>query len=81
MPKTMDEILRENSVKALKQGLHRFTDDSNLGEYVGQVLGVSYVTGLKRVQHPELLTIQNLRDLKLTDNEIVRIVRGRCLEV
>lgn len=79
MPKTMDEILRENSAMALKQGLHRFTESDNLGEYVGKVLGVSYVTGLKRVQHPELLTVQNLRDLKLTDTEILKVVRG-CSE-
>lgn len=79
MPKTTDEIIRENSVMALKQGLHRFTESNNLGEYVGRVIGVSYVTGLKRLQHPELLTVQNLRDLKLSDIEILKVVRG-CSE-
>lgn len=80
MQKTREQILNENSVRAFKQALSRFTDKC-LGEYVGKRLGTSYKTGLKRVQHPETLTIRDLRDLGLTDNEILRVVRGRCLEV
>lgn len=80
MPRSREDVLRENSVKAFKQILCRFTNE-NLGVYVGERLGISYKTGLKRVSYPETLTIRDLRDLGLTDNEILRVVRGRCLEV
>lgn len=80
MPRSREDVLRENSVKAFKQILYRFTN-KNLGVYVGEQLGISYKTGLKRVSYPETLTIRDLRDLGLTDNEILRVVRGRCLEV
>lgn len=77
MPKTKDEIRAENSIKAFKAALLRIGSvDKCFGQIVADKLLCTYKTGLKRVRNPEGLTIRELRLLKLTDYEIIQIVRG-----
>lgn len=77
MPKTKNEIVKENRVKALIIALVRQrASEKRLGKYVGDRLGISENTGRKLVYNPERLTVANLADLKLTDEEVLKIVRG-----
>lgn len=78
MPKTKDEIRAENSIKAFKAALIRLGSSGNkcFGQIVADKLLCTYKTGLKRVRSPEGLTIREIRLLKLTDYEILQIVRG-----
>lgn len=77
MPKTKDEIRAENSIKAFKAALIRIgSAEKCFGQIVADKLLCTYKTGLKRVRSPEGLTIREIRLLKLTDYEILQIVRG-----
>lgn len=81
MPKTKDQIRDENTIKAFKAALLRIGSvEKCFGQIVADKLLCTYKTGLKRVRNPEGLTIRELRLLKLTDYEIIQIVRGTWSE-
>ena len=77
MPKTKDQIRDENAIRHFKAALmKRGADEKRFGLYVSKKLGKNEKTCLRYVNEPERLTIRDIRDLGLTDYEILRIVRG-----
>jgi len=77
MPKLKDQISAENTIATFKCALIRLgASEKRLGAYVAMKLGCSEKTGLRYVKEPNRLTVSDMRHLRLTNDEIIKIVRG-----